>query len=216
VAASEVDLRPERPRVFCIGLNKTGTSSFHRAMTILGLQSLHWGGPAVREAVEAALVEGRPLLSGLDQRFDAFADILPIAQHYALLDEQYPGSRFVLTVRPVEDWIDSRRRHVENNIRRKAVGEYDGTFLEVDEPAWRREWETHVRQVRAHFGDRTDFLEVDITSGAGWRPFCDLLGVPVPADPFPWQNRYRAFEPGRSDPAPAQITEGDPAPRSGA
>ena len=55
-----------RARVFCIGLNKTGTSSLHAAMEILGLMSLHWGGLPVRYTIEAALAEGRPLLSGLD------------------------------------------------------------------------------------------------------------------------------------------------------
>ena len=36
---------PRPARVFGIGLNKTGTSSFHEAMTISRLHSLHWGGP---------------------------------------------------------------------------------------------------------------------------------------------------------------------------
>jgi len=126
---------PGRPRVFGIGLNKTGTSSFHAAMTLLGFESLHWGGPPIRHTVEASLASGRPLLSDLDPRYDAFSDILALSTNFALLDAQYPGSRFVLTVRPVDSWIDSRRRHVETNIRRKAAGEYDGTFLVVDEAA---------------------------------------------------------------------------------
>ena len=37
-------------------------------------------------------------------------DILALSESYALLDRQYPGSRFVLTVRDVDAWIDSRRR----------------------------------------------------------------------------------------------------------
>ncbi len=177
-----------RPRVFGIGLNKTGTSSFHEAMTLLGYQSLHWGGPPVRQAVEAARDSGCPLLSNLDPAFDAFSDILPLAQGFALLDEQYPGSHFVLTVRPVEQWIASRRRHVEINLRRKAAGEYDGDFLLVDEEGWRAEWTDHVTQVRRHFDGRPDFLEVDFTSGAGWSPLCQLLGVVEPDAPFPWVN----------------------------
>ena len=83
---------PDRPRVFCIGLNKTGTSSFHAAMEILGLTSLHWGGPATNVAVRAALDEGRPLLSGLDPAFDAFSDIGLLSTHFDELDEQYPGA----------------------------------------------------------------------------------------------------------------------------
>jgi hypothetical protein len=182
---------PGRPRVFGIGLNKTGTSSFHRAMELLGFQSLHWGGPTVRRAVEAALAAGEPLLSPLDARYDAFSDVLPIALHFDVLDEQYPGSRFVLTVRDVDAWVDSRRRHVERNVQLAEEGTYTGRFLVVDEPAWRAEWHEHVGRVRAHFAGRTDFIEVDISAGAGWRPFCELLGVPTPAEPFPWENRHQ-------------------------
>ena len=181
-----------RPRVFCIGLNKTGTSSFHAAMEILGLKSLHWGGPPVRRTVEAALAEGRPLLSGLDPTFDAFSDIGPVSRHFDVLDEQYPGSRFVLTVRPIDEWIDSRRRHVERNIRRREAGEYDGKFLVVDENDWRSEWHRHMDRAKRYFAGRAEFLEVDLTAGVGWDPLCKLLDLPEPSVPFPWANRDRA------------------------
>ncbi len=189
--------RPDRPRVFGIGLNKTGTSSLHDALTTLGYESLHWGGPAIRQFVEVALEAGEPLLSRLDARFDAFSDIQVLSKHFDLLDRQYPGSRFVLTVRPLDDWIDSRRRHVENNVRRQADGRYDGGFLEADEQAWRAEWEEHVERVRCYFAGRDDFLELDLTVGAGWAPLCTLLGVPVPDRPFPWRNRGSAESPRR-------------------
>ena len=141
-------LAPDRPRVFGVGLNKTGTSSLHRALLELGFHSLHWGGPEVRRTVEASLAAGEPLLQRLDPIYDAFSDIEPLYRNVALLDEQYPGSRFILTVRAVDDWIDSRRRHVERNQARKAAGDYDGHFLEVDEPAWRADWDQHVATVR--------------------------------------------------------------------
>jgi hypothetical protein len=105
------------------------------------------------------------------------------------VDAQYPGSRFVLTVRPVDDWIESRRQHVESNVRRKAAGEYHGRFLTVDEAAWRAEWDEHTERVRAYFAGRDDFLEIDLTSSPRWDPICALLGVAEPANPFPWVNR---------------------------
>ena len=180
---------PDRPRVFGIGLNKTGTTSFHDAMTILGFKSLHWGGPPMRHRIEEARDAGLPLLTNLDQSYDCFSDIEVLAKNFALLDEQYPGSRFMLTVRPLEAWLDSRRRHVENNQRRKAQGRYDGKFLVVEEDKWRRQWERHYPAVREYFAGRDDFVEVDITSGVGWQPFCDLLGVPEPRKAFPHSNR---------------------------
>jgi hypothetical protein len=178
--------------VFGIGLNKTGTSSFHEAMTTLGFESLHWGGPSIRLAVEAALATHRPLLSDLSPRYDAFSDILALSTNFALLDSQYPGSRFVLTVRPVDEWIHSRRRHVETNIRRKEAGEYDGTFLTVDEAGWRAEWDRHVSAVRRYFTGRSDYLELDLATTAGWEPLISFLEVPAPDQPYPWANRDAA------------------------
>lgn len=186
----EPDSRPDRPRVFCIGLNKTGTTSFHEAMTLLGFRSLHWGGPPIRHTVEHALEAGEPLLSGLDQALDAFSDIEPITQNFDVLDRQYPGSHFVLTVRSIDEWLDSRARHVERNVQRKAAGEYHGTFLTVDLDRWRDEWDRHVDRVRRHFGARDDFLEWDITADAAWAPLTSLLGVDEPDQPFPWVNRH--------------------------
>jgi glycosyltransferase involved in cell wall biosynthesis len=193
----QVRTGPDRPRVFCIGLNKTGTSSFHAAMEVLGFKSLHWGGPAISAVVRAALDEGRPLLSGLDPSIDTFSDIGLLSTHFNELDEQYPGSRFVLTVRPVDKWIDSRRRHVERNLALRATGGYDGEFLVVNEELWREQWERQVGHARRYFAGRSDFLEIDLTAGHGWRPLCELLEVPEPAEPFPWANRDTALEPLR-------------------
>ena len=186
------DLRPDRPRVFGIGLNKTATTSLDAALGILGFESLHWGGPPVRRCVQDALYAGQPLLSNLDNRYDAFSDIGPLSRNFELLDVQYPGSHFILTVRSVEEWLDSRHRHVERNLRRKANGEYDGAFLVVDEPRWRSEWERHVTRARSYFAGRTDFLEIDLTRDPTWGTLCDFLSLPEPAVPFPWANRGAA------------------------
>jgi hypothetical protein len=161
-------------------------------MQILGLRSFHWGGPAVRHEVEAALAGGRPLLSGLDPVIDAFSDVEPLTKNFDVLDDQYPGSRFVLTVRPIDDWVDSRRRHVERNVIRRQAGEYTGGFVVVDEEGWRSEWHDHVQRAGQYFAGRADFLEVDLTTRPSWEPLCTLLDLPEPSVPFPWANRDRA------------------------
>ena len=187
---------PLRPRVFGIGLNKTATTTLAEALTILGFDVLHWGGPAVHDAVLASVEAGEPLVSRLDPRHDAFFDIGVLSRRFVLLDEQYPGSRFLLTVRPVDDWIDSRRRHVLTNQARKAAGTYDGTFLEVDEPKWRAEWELHLERVHGYFGARADLLELDVTADPSWARLCGFLDRPVPDVAFPWLNRGAEPEAG--------------------
>ena len=188
-SARRADQRPDRPRVFCVGLNKTATSSFHEAVTVLGLESLHHGGPEVERKISDAIASKAPLLSNLDPRYDAFSDIGQLSRRYMMLDEQYPHSHFVLTVRPIEAWLDSRRRHVENNIRRKEAGEYTGRFVVVEDDKWRQEWDTHVDKIRSYFSGRDDFLEIDLTDAPTWGPLCRFLGVAEPTAPFPWANR---------------------------
>jgi hypothetical protein len=86
----------------------------------------------------------------------------------------------------MDDWIASRRRHVEENVARRARGEYAGKFLEVEPDAWRTEMTEHVHRVRAYFADRPgDLLVMDIAAGDGWGVLCPFLGLPTPDTPFP-------------------------------
>ena len=77
----------------------------------------------------SSLAEGEPLLARLDATLDAFSDIQVAVG--ALRAARPPVSRAAGSCspsRPLEDWIDSRRRHVETNRRRKAAGNYHGTL----------------------------------------------------------------------------------------
>jgi hypothetical protein len=182
-------------KIFCIGLSKTGTRSLHDALQLLGYTSMHWGGPElataaqrgpeIRAAVERAEQEGQPLLSYLDDA-DAYSDILALSLRFTSLDQQYPGSRFILTTRPLRDWLESRRRHVEENVARRDRGESHGNLLVVDEDAWTSEWTEHETGVREYFASRADALLVmDVAAGDGWDVLCPFLGVAAPDAPFP-------------------------------
>jgi hypothetical protein len=175
-------------KIFCIGLNKTGTISLDQALGELGFTTLHWGGPASRLAVERAIREGKPLLEHLPD-CDAYSDIQRLSTSFDVLDQQYPGSRFILTTRPIDGWLDSRRRHVERNRERRARGEYDGTFLEIEPDRWRAQFIDHHARVERYFAGRDDMLVMRITEGDGYERLCPFLGVPRPSTPFPWRHR---------------------------
>lgn len=181
---------PHRGRIFGIGLNKTGTISLHEALERLGYRSLHWGGPEVRKKIEAAADDGRPLLDDVDG-YDAYSDILALSERYDILDRQYPGSRFVLTTRPMEDWVESRRAHVLRNQEKAARGEYTGTFLVIEPDVWRAEFVAHHERVAAYFAGRDDLLTFRIAEGDGWERLCPFLGHPVLDEPFPHRHKGR-------------------------
>jgi hypothetical protein len=172
-------------KIFCIGLNKTGTRSLIKGLQILGYRTVHFGGPRNRRSVEQALADNRPLLEDLEDA-DAYADILALSSNFDVLDRQYPGSKFILTTRDLDEWLDSRKRHVEGNIEAKARGEYPGNFLVIDIEGWTAERVEHEGRVRSYFADRpNDFLVMDIPAGDGWDLLCPFLDVPVPKKAFP-------------------------------
>jgi hypothetical protein len=178
-------------KVFCIGLNKTGTVSLHEALTTLGYRSLHWGGPETRRAVRRALGEGKPLCTYLDDAFEAFSDLEDLTENFDLADRQYPGSKFILTTRPLGDWLESRRRHVEWNQERRGRGLYHGSWLHIDIEGWAATFLEHEGSVRSYFTGRpNDLLVMDITAGDGWESLCGFLRRAVPDVAFPWRNRY--------------------------
>lgn len=179
-------------KILCIGLNKTGTSSLHAALIHLGYRSFHWGGVEAYRAVLRAKSENHRLLYYVGEEYDAYSDIGSLTTHFELADEQYPGSKCILTTRNLENWLESRRRHVCRNIRNKERGTYKGAFLTIELNAWQRERELHHKKVFEYFEDRSDdLLVMDVCRGDGYEQLCPFLGKAVPGEPFPWANRIR-------------------------
>ena len=91
----------EASKVFGIGLSKTGTTSLTRALRVLGYRATHFPLSALRCSSEVP-----QLAVDRIRKRDAFTDT-PIPHFYRELDRFFPGSKFVLTVRNVESWLDS-------------------------------------------------------------------------------------------------------------
>ncbi len=187
---------PRKPtnRVFGLGLSRTGTRSLTAALHVLGFHTVHY---PIDEGTLRDLERGDGRFHLLDF-YHGLTDIT-VSPYYAQLDAQYPGSKFILTVRDPEKWLRSAKNHWEGRpawddpkksalhmkirrlLRASTYGCYDF------EPArFRYVYEQHVRNVRAYFADRPDdLLELPLTDGVGWSPLCDFLGVPEPKEPFP-------------------------------
>lgn len=180
----------DRPRVFGLGLPKTGTSSLHAALSHLGFTSVHHGDADLRRAIDRAAAAGAPLLGDVDPELDAFCDVPGVVANFAALDAQHPGSKFVLTVRDDESWIDSRTRHVRRNRDLAARGAYDGDFVHLDVDRWRAERDAHHDAVLGHFAGRPDdLLVLDVCAGQGWERLAPFLGWErLPERPFPHEN----------------------------
>ncbi len=173
-------------KVFCIGFQKTGTTSIGRALEILGYRVC---GPVGvtdprfgRRALEYAV-------SRLPD-YDAFQDN-PWPLLYKELDRLCPGSKFILTVRKPRSWIRSMRKYFGGYEAAAEVWIYGpgGTPLKRPRQCLRR-YKRHNREVREYFRDRPqDLLVVDFGRGGGWAEICTFLGRPVPDTPFPFENK---------------------------
>lgn len=176
------------PRVFGIGLSRTGTTSLSQALEVLGFRTKHY--PFPRSFAGRLLGIRPPLL----EQYDAFTDI-SVIPFYKRLDKRFPGSRFILTERDLDEWLDSCRtfprfrsgfepNDVVLAVRRAVYG-----IESFDVDLFRAAHLAHVADVERHFRDRPgDLLRMDICAGDGWEPLCTFLDRPVPDAPFPRLN----------------------------
>jgi len=161
---------PDKQLIFGIGLPKTGTSSLTNALYILGYPCIH-DVKRVEAVRKANIAEGKHSLAGLTEEYDAFCDS-PIPWIFKELDDEYPGSKFIYTVRDLPDWLVSRIAH------------FGG------QPKFHRDkLVRHMFEVNERFKDRpNDILTYNLCGGAGWEPLCQFLDVKVPKEPFPHKN----------------------------
>ncbi|SPE49447.1 hypothetical protein SNS2_1134 [Streptomyces netropsis] len=189
-----------KPKVFGIGLSRTGTTSLTSALHTLGFDVVHY--PA-DPATYATLLAGTARFPLLD-RYDGITDIT-VAHCYQDLDLLWPGAKFVLTVREEESWLRSCRKHWERPVESKAhrgQGYVDlQRFLRAavygchafHPERFRRVARRHAAEAARHFAGRDDdLLVLDIAAGQGYERLAPFLGVPVPDEPFPHRNRTAA------------------------
>ena len=176
-----------KPKVFCIGFHKTGTSSLELALKKLGYRvtgSFGTKDPDIADKVHE-------MAYAMVDKFDAFEDN-PWPILYKELDQRFPGSKFVMTRRPAEAWIRSMVKDfalTETPMRRWIYGEGAGC-PEGNEDTYVARYERHNKEVLEYFANRPDDLLVfDLPKGDGWNKLCPFLGHDVPDDPFPHANK---------------------------
>lgn len=206
-----------RRKVFCIGRNKTGTTSLAAALNELGFVV------GVQTWAERLLPDwGRRDFRGIIRychTAQAFQDI-PFSLPYTFqaVDMHFPGSKFILTVRDnPEQWYESLVRFHGNG---KAFGKermsslsalkevdyaykgfaYDARVLVHDcteEDPYNKEvlidhYNFHNQMVRDYFRNRPeDLLVLNVAEPGAYRRLCEFLEKPCTREDFPWENKTR-------------------------
>lgn len=194
-----------RPKVFGLGLSRTGTRSLTAALHVLGFDTVHY--PTDRATLDT-LVRGDARFPLLDH-YDGITDIT-VSPYFEDLDRNIPGAKFVLTVRDEEPWLRSCQNHwtgrsafeeapkdgrgheehaIHMEIRRfLRAAVYAG--YEYEPERFRRAYRRHVDAVTRYFAGRPgDLLVLDIAAGDGYEKLAPFLGVPVPEQPFPHKGK---------------------------
>jgi hypothetical protein len=188
------EVEPIPTRIFGIGMHKTATTSLHTALQALGIKSAHWKDAHWAKSIWSQMnSEGRSLT--VEKNY-AVSD-LPIPVLFKGLDRAYPGSKFILTKRPEQDWLESVRKHFDptynpqqkywkkdpfTHIIHRAI--YGQNYFEPE--LFLRKYQEHNEEVMRYFANRPNDLFV--MENTGWDGLCKFLGVPIPEIEYPQKN----------------------------
>jgi len=199
----------EKPKVFGIGLSRTGTTSLTKALDILGYDTIHFINPITQKVLD------------LEDffYFDGFTDS-PVAYRFEELYALFPNAKFIYTERNIEDWIRSNSAlyepfgfsttqemkawftQPESGKFNKLFQNYHPTYraayesLYADFPTWEDAYHAFEERVNLFFEDKPKekLLKINIPEGEGWEKLCSFMNVPVPDLPFPHRNKLKSSD----------------------
>lgn len=165
-------------KVFCIGYNKTGTTSLGKALKILGYRHASFNKKVWRDFYRNGKVEKivkyTAKFESLDDLPWLLEDMIPI------MDKAFPGSIFIFLERDEESWKQSYKRW-----RKKLFGETADIEVELEK------YRKHRSFVLNYFKDRSpdEFIVINIQEENGFKRLADFLGKETDQTEFPHQNR---------------------------
>lgn len=202
-----------KPKYFCIGFHKTGTTSLLQTFTNLGYIT---GNQKKAEWLSGDYHE-RDFSSLIDYCHTAqFFQDVPFCwpETYRVLDTSFPDARFILTIRSSsEQWYSSFIKYYaalygngrlpnaetlkqcnyvykgwewENLTRVYGVDESDP----YNKQRLINTYEKHNQDVQNYFHDRPEkLLVLDIADKHSYQTFCNFIGVSSGTSGFPWLNK---------------------------
>lgn len=202
-----------KQKVFCIGRNKTGTTSLTKSMVKLGyvVGDQTTGERFIRDWGKRDFTK----IASYCRSGEFFQDI-PFSLPYTFqaMDMYFPNSKFILTIRDTESWYKSMHDfHLLETVhggKAKSLEmlkeatycykgfAYDTKVLVYDLPGddpYHKEtlmshYDFHNKMVIDYFKNRPeDLLILDVSKTGSHKKLCDFLGKPCDVVDFPWENK---------------------------
>lgn len=169
--AAKATLKPVK--VFQIGFSKCGTSTLADFFMRNGVPTVHHDFGHLAASIFRNAQAGVPLLAPQYAQYAVFTDMErmyedpPLSVGMSLfkeLDQQYPGSKFILNTRNKQAWLHSRAKHHVGSQAGPTLLEINAKILNLSAEEvlaqWSREWDEHHQAVLEYFKDRPDDLLV--------------------------------------------------------
>lgn len=208
--------RKKYNKIFCIGSNKTGTTSLEKLLTLFGFEI---GNQPVGEVLSLDwLMNKNPeRIIRYCYTADAFQDApFSYPKLYKELDKAFPDSKFIMTVRNNPDeWFKSlvrfhttafssdTTRPPNKDDLANATYRYKGYVLEIlsllydypktplyEESIYKKYYIADNDEKRSYFKDRpNDFIEINLANKDDFGRLRDFLDIETNINGFPWLNK---------------------------
>jgi hypothetical protein len=205
--------RPGGGKIFCIGRNKTGTTSLEKAFKDLGYTVADYA-PAELLCDEFYFERRFTEFVKFCKGSQVFQDVpFSYPYLYVYLDQVFPGSKFILSVRDdAEQWYRSITRfhgkrfgtdgapptaeELKNATYRKLGFAYNTVKVHgtTDEDPYHKQtmidhYNAHNRAIEVYFRYRPDdLLVVNLAKDEDYKRFIQFLGVSCTRTEFPREN----------------------------
>lgn len=202
----------KKRKIFCIGYNKTGTTTFERIMKDHGYKM---GDQPTAELLfdHYANRNFKPIIKYC-KTAQVFQDIpfsLPFS--YIPLHQAFPKAKFILTVRDNEEvWYNSLIRFLRkrfktehdptaemlkaHNYRRKGYMYSTGKFLyqNPDSDFFNKDslielYKRHNKNARDYFRDSENFTVINFSKSGDFQKLCNFIGFEPKYNEAPWENK---------------------------
>ncbi|MCA0931587.1 hypothetical protein LCM02_03920 [Lutimonas saemankumensis] len=205
-----------RNKVFCIGRNKTGTTSLQKLFKQLNYKVGN------QEKAEQ-LVEHynkykwAPIIKYC-KTANFFQDA-PFSWPYTwiVLHQYYPKAKFILTTRDSEEWYKSLLNHHSSVMSKKGAtpnksdlkefnyrGKYKGFIWLSNRAVWKTpeddlynkkelisNFERHNEDVKHYFKGNPNFIELDLSNENSFNKLICFLNIETKLTDFPHENKRR-------------------------
>jgi len=156
-------------KVFQVGFNKCGTRSLYRFFADNSVPALHWHTDQgkIAKKMLANFLNGERIIPKEYENIIFFSDLedvygsnyLPIFSYrfYREIFDQFPDSKFILNIRPLHEWINSRLKHDDGKYLNHCL-----KILKISKLDLIKHWESHFlnhsKEVQDFFKDKKDRL----------------------------------------------------------